>query len=331
MLFISLVASGLLQGLIAYSQPKVPVTPLAWGIKAYQQGYDALALRYFKQAWVPPSQLVGLKIVDPSPLVWQAKCYARLGDVSQASEAMKQATALAQPGSQAYAFATRALLELFPSNVSETTAPSSTFRQTLGEPLLMVHTSTIPENSTVAPHRWQHPIIVWVQPTMPAFLSPKQVQRLRVSSEEVEQLLHQWQPALPGSIPMVVTQDAILANVRIEWMDRVEPLSTAEGGFTSGLTQWQVANDGQLIGATLRIAIKSPSGQPRTKVALLQTTLHELGHALGLAEHSTQAGDIMAAHGVGSYHVSSHDLARLQALYASSDSAPTPTTLTVLP
>lgn len=327
LLAMGIVTSGLLQNAFAKTQPRyATTTAMEWGIAAYQQGNDELALSYFAQAWFPQTQLVGLKPVDPTPLVWQAKCYARLGQRDQSAIVLNEATALAQPGSQAYAFATKALQELFPPNTTTTepTSLSPSFRQTLGEP------SKFPSERGSPLYQWQQPIVVWVQPNMPASLSNKQAQRLQVSSQEIEHLLRQWQPALPNGIPMGVTQDATQANVRIEWVERIESPSAAVGTFTSGLTQWKVENH-QLIGATVRIAVKGPSGQPRTKVALLQTTLHELGHALGLAQHSTQAGDIMAAHGVGSYHVSSNDLARLQALYSSPESTSTSTTLTVLP
>ena len=315
-----------LQGSIVYGQPKVLVTPLAWGITAYNQGNDDLALRYFKQAWLPQSQLVGLKPVDPTPLVWQAKCYARLGDDQHAAQAINDATALAQPGSQAYRLATQTLQQLFLSTGAEESTTPKGFRQVLGGNSLPVGL-TPASPSTSAPVRlWQKPIVVWVQPKMPAFLSLKQAQRLQVSSLEVENLLRQWQPAFPSSVSIELTDQETLAAIKIYWVEVIETSLPNTAPFNSGLTQWQVDNN-QLTGATVRIAVKGPSGQARTKVALLQTTLHELGHALGLAQHSLQPGDIMAAHGVGSYHVSPNDLTRLQALYSPAMSA----TLTVLP
>jgi len=327
LLFIGMVVLALLHTPTMAAQPKAshqqraPHAAMDWGVAAYQQGNDDLALRYFQQAWAPQSQLVGLKVVDPTPLVWQAKCYARLGEMTEAANRLNEALALAQPGSQAYALATKVLLELFPSSLSEAPSVSNTYRQTLGGSPLALNRN-LPSKPVGPAPLWQQPIAVWVQPEMPASLPSKQRQRLQLSTYELEGLVRQWQPALPAGLPITVTSDASVANVHIEWVDGIEKatLASPNSAFTSGLTQWQVANQ-QLTGAIVSIAVRGPSGQPRTKVALLQTTLHELGHVLGLAEHSTQVGDIMAAHGVGSYHVSAHDLARLQALYSPPDSS----------
>jgi hypothetical protein len=324
-----IVIGGLLHPAALNAQPKRQKTLMEWGITAYQQGNDELALRYFKRAWVPQSQLVGLKIVDPTPLVWQAKCYARLGDTVQASKAMNEAAALAQPGSLSYRMATQTLKEIFPPAGSISNEDSPTFHQHLDNPAPLNSTSFAQSKPMLSVHslRWQRPILIWVQPTMPTSLSPKQRQRLIVSPQELKQLVSQWQPALPQRLPIIVTVDASAANVRLEWVDSIEGTDTpANNAFTSGLTQWKTEAE-QIEQASVKISVRGPQGQPRTKVALLQTTLHELGHALGLAQHSTQPGDIMAAHGVGSYHVSPNDLARLQALYSPSMS----TTLTVLP
>ncbi|MFN8614437.1 MAG: hypothetical protein U0003_00785 [Vampirovibrionales bacterium] len=169
---------------------------------------------------------------------------------------------------------------------------------------------------------WSHPLSVWVEPLSPQqhhFLSLPQQHRLAISPTQWVALLNQWQPALP--FPLTLTSQESGANIRVQWVRSIDPSSLTtpvhssdHTPFISGLTTLQHQPTG-LQQATIHIALVQPSGLPRTRLALIQTALHELGHALGYTGHSPVATDVMAGHNARAFTVSQHDIALLKALY----------------
>jgi hypothetical protein len=65
----------------------------------------------------------------------------------------------------------------------------------------------------------------------------------------------------------------------------------------SGATDLEFSNDNTELVLPIRIFVNPvlPESEPATQTCLSLTTIHELGHALGIFRHSTNPGDIMLA------------------------------------
>jgi hypothetical protein len=140
------------------------------------------------------------------------------------------------------------------------------------------------------------PIRVWVEPrtTAPGF-DPSFVVPARAA-------FLTWTHADVGA-GFALVDDSSDADVYVTWSNRV--LTGRELGTTFRLTDRR----GNIVSAHVMLSTAVDV------YAVQNAALHEAGHVLGL-EHSTRAGDIMAAESNGRQdHLSDNDIARARLLY----------------
>jgi len=101
-----------------------------------------------------------------------------------------------------------------------------------------------------------------------------------------------WANATQGKVKIQFVKDPAAAAIKCKWTANPNDLQTPqEGGHAiTGLTAQGVIRQADVVILTRNI---QQPGTPMNENALRFICLHEVGHALGLAGHSSQAGDIM--------------------------------------
>jgi tetratricopeptide (TPR) repeat protein len=108
-------------------------------------------------------------------------------------------------------------------------------------------------------------------------------------SELVKQAFADWQEAAPKELSFAFVTDEKDANVTVKWItDTADVVNLSEGGDTKyGL-------DGKgMKWAHIQLLLGDSTPRPITPAIMRWTTLHEVGHALGLLGHSPDPNDIM--------------------------------------
>ncbi|HVA58830.1 MAG TPA: matrixin family metalloprotease [Gemmatimonadaceae bacterium] len=123
------------------------------------------------------------------------------------------------------------------------------------------------------------PIFVWVQPstTLAGWRADDTLQ--------VERALAAWSGIVP-SVRFAITDDSADATVRVTWVDRFAHPMTGELRVVRN-------ESGDVIDASVRLAVHHPDGRPVYGDAMSALAMHELGHLLGLP-HSSDPWSIMA-------------------------------------
>lgn len=106
----------------------------------------------------------------------------------------------------------------------------------------------------------------------------------------LQQAFQDWSTASGGSLQFVFVDRSDSATITCDFTDNPERLiSLGEGGHAQVKFQGKDIISGEVMILT-KPAFKDV---PLTDVMIQKTTLHEVGHALGMIGHSTGRGDIM--------------------------------------
>lgn len=112
--------------------------------------------------------------------------------------------------------------------------------------------------------------------------------------------LNSWTSASQGRLSYTLIDNAANADLLVEFTSRVEDIAQKPGQppIEQGIARTTLMRDDQgkamIDKVKIQILVVRPNnGKPCTDDAIKETSLHELGHALGLNGHSPNASDIM--------------------------------------
>lgn len=141
---------------------------------------------------------------------------------------------------------------------------------------------------------------------------PKDGSPLRVNSL-IQTGFARWPAATGGVVGYTVVTDPAQANITVSVTSIPDPVGLSE----TGKTTLQTGTGGILQAATIEMYVWPDITSAELTQGLTATATHEFGHALGIAGHSSDSGDVMyvfhqPAVDVG---VSTRDANTIKALY----------------
>lgn len=123
--------------------------------------------------------------------------------------------------------------------------------------------------------------------------------------------MQRWQQASDGAISFVLTDNKDNSDIDVFWTDNLGALhSIAEGGDAK-----PTVLGSELKHVRICLSTIGEVRNPVTEKSMYLTSLHELGHALGIEGHSDNPGDIMFYTLSTAADVSSRDANTLRKLY----------------
>lgn len=164
--------------------------------------------------------------------------------------------------------------------------------------------------------RWdltRGPVRVWVQrrPELAADVSVTSAEWRRAVAVAADA----WRNVVPG-LSFELASDSVRADVVVTWeRDLASAPAAGELAFrTAGRTTLVPADDGRALLAHVRLAVFAPGGARYSLDDVRAVARHELGHALGLADH--RAPSSVMAPLVRAEQLTDDDRATLRGLYA---------------
>jgi hypothetical protein len=128
----------------------------------------------------------------------------------------------------------------------------------------------------------------------------------------VKSAFAEWQHALHNRLIFMFVKDPNRADMIVQWWDIVQP--DAERG-ACGLNR--VMTWGKYIAQNdIYIALRHATGLPFRPEQIYATALHEIGHSLGIREHSDNPADIMAPAVSATIHLTQRDINTANMIYA---------------
>jgi predicted Zn-dependent protease len=148
-------------------------------------------------------------------------------------------------------------------------------------------------------------------------------QNWRESDETVlVEAMAEWTTASNGNITFNVVSSPIIPCINIKWV-KDSPLGQADAAGIAKLDSVTLSGKNYIQDVQIELATTSLSGLPYTNVGMKISSLHELGHALGLWGHSNDPNDLMYPTGPASGDsISANDALTLNALYARNADVP---------
>ncbi len=123
-----------------------------------------------------------------------------------------------------------------------------------------------------------------------------------------------------GYFKFYLTSNRDKANIKIEVVDKISSNSKNNDiGYISGLTDYSYDSNDYLRYAYIQLLSRKPNSNKKfTQSEIYVTTLHELGHALGIKGHSPNEHDIMYASSSKSKekNLSKRDINTLKIMYS---------------
>jgi predicted Zn-dependent protease len=158
-------------------------------------------------------------------------------------------------------------------------------------------------------YRWSdqtHFVMVYIQqaPNLPAWRA-ENIPVVRAAFSE-------WQAALSNRILFVFTPNPNQADVTVSWWDT--PPSDVEPGACG--SQQVAFWDKYMARNNIALSLHDANNAAWPADKLYSFALHEIGHMMGISEHSDNPDDIMAPVIYMQRHLSARDTATIRRLYA---------------
>lgn len=128
----------------------------------------------------------------------------------------------------------------------------------------------------------------------------------------VKDALANWQFALNNRVMFVFMNEPTQADVIISWWNQAQTGVEAGASGLNRLKTW-----GHYIAENdIYLSLHNNEGRPWTPQEMYPFALHEIGHMLGIQEHSDNPADIMAPVVSSDMHITERDIATMQRIYA---------------
>lgn len=133
----------------------------------------------------------------------------------------------------------------------------------------------------------------------------------------VANAMNQWSRASGGRIAWTLTGNPSSADYTIGWTSAQREVSAGtEAGLTTTDTLVNPYTGAETIDHARTRILTRYNGRQLSDAEIAETTLHEIGHALGLEGHSTNPRDIMYyAAASGQHGLTARDMNTIQRLY----------------
>jgi hypothetical protein len=126
----------------------------------------------------------------------------------------------------------------------------------------------------------------------------------------VKNAFAEWQRALHNRVIFMFMKDPSQADMIVQWWNIVQPNSEKCGlNMVSTWGKFIAKND-------IYLALHHRDGVPFRPEQLYSATLHEIGHSLGIREHSDNPTDLMAPVESSTIHLTQRDINTVNMIYA---------------
>jgi predicted Zn-dependent protease len=129
-----------------------------------------------------------------------------------------------------------------------------------------------------------------------------------------------WADASQGRVSFQFVDNRKSCDIYVVWESERTKLTAAEDGNT----HIEFDNNGMNLSAKIILLATTVTGEPMNRVQMKEVALHEIGHSLGITQHSRNPNDIMfySMHGKDSATaLSEHDKDTIRQLYDCPDSS----------
>lgn len=121
----------------------------------------------------------------------------------------------------------------------------------------------------------------------------------------------EWSRLTKNNVVFYYVKDAGAADIEVYFVDILPGLPSG----TAGLTKISYTNDNKMRKAIVYIPLKTSGGITLTKDMVYTSMLHELGHAIGIADHSKNPHTIMHPSIDEKREITKYDLGELYRIY----------------
>lgn len=125
---------------------------------------------------------------------------------------------------------------------------------------------------------------------------------------------NEWQDKTGRVVTFLFSQSPQYAKINVSFVEKIDK-ANYDGKFEAGNCHYEFS-DKYVSKATVKILTVLPNGQKMSQTLMKTTLLHEIGHAIGIAGHSTNPADIMStATNRMNYSLTARDINTAKILY----------------
>ncbi len=160
-------------------------------------------------------------------------------------------------------------------------------------------------NAAEVQKRWEDPqhLKVYIQPGLER-------------SEMMKRAFAEWSRLTKNKVVFYYVDSLEKADIDVVFVDRL----ATNFGRAIGLTDCKYyQSNNHMFHAQIIIPAKATNGRPLTRDDVYTSMLHEIGHAIGIVQHSTNPNNIMYPFIDAKREITKYDLAELYRIYGWSD------------